>query len=102
MGVLGSIPGLERSLGEGKGYPVQYSDLENSMDCITHGVAKSQTQLSDLHFHFGNNDKVNISNRVLAVVPKIRTKYGIFFPEVWHIRNGIILPELLIIIFVVF
>ena len=72
------------------------------MDCIIHGVAKSQTQLSDLHFHFGNNDKVNISNRVLAVVPKIRTKYGTFFPKVWHIRNGIILPELLIIIFVVF
>ena len=72
------------------------------MDCIIHGVAKSQTQLTDLHFHFGNNDKVNINNRVLAVVPKIRTKYGIFFPKVWHIRNGIILPELLIIIFVVF
>ena len=39
----GSIPGLERSTGEGKGYPLQYSGLENSMDCIVHGVAKSQT-----------------------------------------------------------
>jgi len=45
------IPGLGRSLGEGKGYPLQYSGLENSMDCIVHGVAKSQAQLSDFHFH---------------------------------------------------
>ena len=45
-----SIPGLGRSLGEGKGYPLQYSGLENSMDCIVHGVAKSQTWLSDFHF----------------------------------------------------
>ena len=45
-------PGLGRSPGEGKGYPFQYSDLENSMDCIVHGVAKSGTQLSDFHFHF--------------------------------------------------
>ena len=42
-GVLGSIPGLGRSPGEGKGYPLQYSGLENSIDCIVHGVAKSQT-----------------------------------------------------------
>ena len=47
----GSIPGSERSPGEGKGYPLQYSGLENSMDCIVHGVAKSWTQLSDFHFH---------------------------------------------------
>ena len=51
-GDLGSIPGLERSLGEGKGYPLQYSGLENSMDCIAYGVTKSQTRLSDFHFHF--------------------------------------------------
>ena len=44
---LGSIPGLGRSPGEGKGYPLQYSDLENSMDCI---VTKSRTQQSNLHF----------------------------------------------------
>ena len=46
----GLIPGLGRSTGEGKGYPLQYSGLENSMDCIVHGVAKSQTRLSDFHF----------------------------------------------------
>ena len=37
-GDLGLIPGLERSPGEGKAYPLQYSGLENSMDCIVHGV----------------------------------------------------------------
>ena len=42
-GDLGSIPGLGRSPGEGKGYSLQYSGQENSMDCIVHGVAKSQT-----------------------------------------------------------
>ena len=46
-------PGLRRSPGEGKGYPLQYSGLENSMDCIVHGVAKSWTQLSNFHFHWG-------------------------------------------------
>ena len=46
----GSIPGLGRSLGEGTGYPLQYSGLENSMDSIVHGVAKSWTWLSDFHF----------------------------------------------------
>ena len=49
-GDLGSIPGLGRSPGEGKGYPLQYSGLENSMDCIVCGVTKSQTRLSDFHF----------------------------------------------------
>ena len=49
-GDLGSIPGLGRSPGEGNGYPVQYSGLENSMDCVVHEVAKSQTWLSDFHF----------------------------------------------------
>ena len=42
-GDSGSIPGLGRSPGEGKGYPLQYSGLENCMDYIVHGVAKSQT-----------------------------------------------------------
>ena len=50
VGDLGLIPGLGRSPGEGKGYPLQYSGLENSMDCIVHGVAKSQTGLSNFHF----------------------------------------------------
>ena len=47
------ILGLGRSPGERNGDPLQYSALENSMDCIVPGVAKSWTQLSDsrLHFH---------------------------------------------------
>ena len=49
-GDLGSIPGLGRFPGEGKGYALQYSGLENSMNCIVHGVAKSRTWLSDFHF----------------------------------------------------
>ena len=54
VGDLGSIPGLGRSPGEGKGYPLQYSGLENSRDCIVHGVTKSQTRLSDFHFQRAN------------------------------------------------
>ena len=59
----GSIPGLGRSPGEGNDYSLQYSGLENSMDCIVHGVAKSWTQLSDFHththteLHRGENDR---------------------------------------------
>ena len=51
VGDLGLIPGLGGSPGEGKGYPIQYSGLENFMDCIVHGVTKSRAQLSDFHFH---------------------------------------------------
>ena len=43
-GDLGSIPGLGRAPGEGKGYPLQYSGLRNSMDYIVQGVAKSWTR----------------------------------------------------------
>ena len=42
-GDLGLIPGLGRSPGEGKSYAFQYSGLENSMDCLVHGVSKSRT-----------------------------------------------------------
>ena len=52
VGDLGSTPGLERAPGEGKGYPLWYSGLENSIDCIVHGVSKSQTRLSDFDFDF--------------------------------------------------
>ena len=49
-----SIPGLGRSAGKGKGYPLQYSGLESPMDCIDHAIAKSPTRLNDFHF---KNDK---------------------------------------------
>ena len=51
-GDLCLISGLGRSPGEGKGYPLQYSDLENSIDYTVHGVTKSRTRLSDFHFPF--------------------------------------------------
>ena len=51
VGDLSSVPRLGRSPGEGKGYPLQYSGLENSMDCIVHGVAKSLTRLGNFNFH---------------------------------------------------
>ena len=63
VGALGSIPGLEGSPGEGNSYPLQCSGLENSMDCVVHAVAKSQTQLSDFHFHYW-------SIRYMSRVPK--------------------------------
>ena len=53
-GDLGSIPGLGRCPGEGNSYPHQYSGLENSMDCILHGVSKSWTWLSDFHQWLNN------------------------------------------------
>ena len=48
---LGSVSELGRSPGEGKGYPLQCSGLENSMDYVVHGVANSQRWLSNFHFH---------------------------------------------------
>ena len=56
VGDLGSTSGLGRSPGEGNGYPLQYSYLENSMDrgtrqALVHGVAKRWTQLSNFHFY---------------------------------------------------
>ena len=52
VGDLGLMLVLGRSPREGKDYPLLYSGLENSMDCIVHGVAKSRIRLSDFHFHF--------------------------------------------------
>ena len=53
VGDLGSIPGLGRYLREGTSYPLQYSGLENSMDCTVHGVAMSRIWLTTFTFHFG-------------------------------------------------
>ena len=46
----GSIPGSGGYTGEGKGYPLQYSGQENPMDYIVHGVTRSWTRLSNVHF----------------------------------------------------
>ena len=50
VGDMSLIPGSGRYPGEGNGYPLQYSGLENPMDCIVNGVTKSQTQLGDFHW----------------------------------------------------
>ena len=72
-GDLGSVLGLGRSPGEAKGYPLQYSSLENSMDCnIVHGVAKSSTWLSDFHFH-EEMDTISLSSPLWNFV---RLPYG--------------------------
>ena len=75
-GDLGSIPGLGRSPGEGKGYPLQYSGLENSTGCIVHGVAKSGTWLSDFHFHF---------TFLVSVLPSsvVSSKLLVWCPGMW-------------------
>ena len=69
-----SIPGSGRFPGEGKGYPLQYSGLENSMDCIVHGVAKSQTWLSDFHslyFTFIITGKSRLKFRVVVILTQL-------------------------------
>jgi len=86
VGDLGSVPGLGRSLGEGKGYPLQYSVLENSMECIVHGDTRSQTRLSDFtsvnghlgHFHAfaivnsaAMNIGVHISLRIMFSLDRV-------------------------------
>ena len=59
VGNLGSVPGLGRSPGEGNSYPLQYSDVENSMNCIVRGVTKSWTELSNFHFHYHSHHAVH-------------------------------------------
>ena len=62
-----------RPPGEGKGYPLQNSSLENSMECIGHGVAKSQAQLSDFHFGTEGNSLECWSQDFATVQPSPRT-----------------------------
>ena len=71
VGDLGLIPGLGRSPGEGKGYPVRYSGLENSIDYTVHGVAKSQTQLSDFHFLFFDMIRIAWASLIAQLVKNL-------------------------------
>ena len=97
-GDLGLIPASGRSPGEGKGYPLQYSCLENSMDCIVHGVAKSQTQLSDFHFHFQPpftiqtlrkwRIKRNLSNKIKGIYEKPTANMIIVKLKAFPLREG--------------
>ena len=77
VGDLGAIPGLGRCPREGKGYPLQYSGLENSMASIVHGVTKSQTPLSDFHF-------TSLLREMTSMPPQLLT-----FHTPWReFRNG--------------
>ena len=70
VGDLGLVPGLGSSPGEGKGYPLQYSGLENSMDCVVHGVAKSWTGLSDFHFNHMRLENSDNTGQVTLLSPR--------------------------------
>ena len=77
VGDLGLIPGVGRSPREGKGYPLQYSGLENSMDCVVQGVAKSQTQLSiHVHVHIALTDQFRINGLPILTLPFYGTSYS--------------------------
>ena len=74
-GDLDSISGLGRSPGEWNSYPLQYSGLENSMDCIVHGVTKSRTRLSNFHF--------------TSTVVSARSTLNLTFKITCHILEGL-------------
>ena len=65
VGDLGSIPGLERSPGEGKDCPCQYSGLENFMDYIVHGCAKNRTRVSNFHSQDSITHKIHSTSLIL-------------------------------------
>ena len=69
------IPRLGRSPGEVKGYPFQYSGLENSMDCVVRGVAQSQTRLNDFHFTYMLLYIKQITSKELLYNPGRYTQY---------------------------
>ena len=73
------IPGLGISPEEGKVYPLQYSGLENSADCIVHGVTKSWTWLSDFHFQRSNLSFVGHMNHVLFYFINLFSDFVILF-----------------------
>ena len=81
-GDLGLIPGLGRSPGEGKGYSLQYPGLENCMDCIVHGVTKSQTQLKRLseHAHSIYKRFVKSESESHSVMSDSLWPYGLYHP----------------------
>ena len=78
VGDLNSIPWLGRSCGEVKGYPLQYSGLENSIDCIIHGVGKSWTGLSNFHFHLSRYHCISPALRADSLLLSYNTRYDIY------------------------
>ena len=84
VGDLGLIHGLGRSPGEGKGYPLQYSGLENSMDYTVHGVTKSRTWLSDFHFSLPKYDNNKIIIILYFTVIKVM---NVVFSKIFYYTN---------------
>ena len=92
VGDLGSIPGSGRSPGEGNGSPLQYSCLENPMDrgtwwATVHGVAQSQTQLSDFTFVYGVRHKIYHCYHFKCTIQYIHSAahhYHYAFPKPFH------------------
>ena len=66
--ITGLISGLGRSSGEGNGYPLQYSDPENSMYCTVHGVRKSWTRLKDFRMYWVSAMQLHYCNSCMLVV----------------------------------
>ena len=92
---LRSIPGLERSPGERKGYPLQYSGLENFMSCIVHGVAKSQTRLSNFHFQSKDEEYCLWFSYMTVIFPlqdvrSVQHKTLISNCFCWEVKRGMI------------
>ena len=89
-GDLGLIPGSERSPGEGNGNPLQYSCLENPMDrgawwATVHGVAKSQTRLSNFTFSFQNHQKLRQKWSKCQLYLQWRVVSGLVW---WHMTQA--------------
>ena len=94
VGGLGLIPGLRRSPGEGKGYPLQYSGLENSVDSIIHGVAKRRTRLSN-SLSLGKKEEASCLDRDQGEF-LYGSKYGRaleFCTEAWYWNSGLLAAE---------
>ena len=76
---LGSIPGSGRHPGEGKGHALQYSGLENCMDCEVHGVSKCRTRLSKFHFHVFLGPKCLVSSSAHFFPQSLFFKHFLFY-----------------------
>ena len=82
-GDLGSIPGLGRSPGEGRGCPFQYSGLENSIECIVHGVTKSRAWLNNFRFTSLHKTKSNWKQCVMDHLEVVELSHTIDTAVKW-------------------
>ena len=85
----GSIPGLGRYPGEGKGYPLQCSGLENSVDWVVHGAAKSWTQLSAFHFHFTLSNIPGVQLESFSHWSPRLNSVPLLLPAIHPVREGV-------------